>query len=434
MARQSGGALIGVTIVVLLGLAAPAETSVRGSPSHDWAYAVAIVKGGKLVAAGQSLTQRSRRFALARYTASGKLDATFGRAGKVVTAGDVYRDITPAHAGAPAAAVGVQADGKIVAVGGALFRYTARGALDPGFGSGGKVLRQGSTVAIDAGGKILVVGEDPTSHRSTLARFTPRGRLDPTFGRGGEVTIAFGAALAMQADGKIVVGGTNGNVGFGLARFHRDGASDSSFGNGGKVVIGFGKYSSPALWALAIQPDGKIVAAGEADLGEGDPNEDFVLARFTADGRLDPAFGDGGKVATDFSSAAGCCPWSNDAAHALVVQPDGKIVTVGESDGGAHSDQDHSIFKFALARYNDDGSLDTSFGRGGTVQTKFARRPSTEASSSIAEAVVIQRDGKIVVAGLGNGYDFALARYTTGGRLDRSFGSGGKVLTDFGSG
>jgi uncharacterized delta-60 repeat protein len=117
-----------------------------------------------------------------------------------------------------------------------------------------------------------------------------------------------------------------------------------------------------------------------------------------------------------------------------VVQADGKIVAAGKSDGGVTNERDHNVYEFALARYNDDGSLDTSFGRAGMVTTYFARRSSGEASSSIAEAVAIQRDGKIVAAGLGNGYDFALARYTARGSLDRSFGRGGKVLTDFGAG
>ncbi len=204
-----------------------------------------------------------------------------------------------------------------------------------------------------------------------------------------------------------------------------------SFGNGGKVVIGFGAELSPKLSAVEIQPDGKIVAAGEAGFS------DFALARFTTDGRFDPTFGDGGKVLTDFTPASNCdgCTKTEDSAHALAIQRDGKIVAAGSSDAhGNCDDRGNSCDNFALARYNTDGTLDQSFGAGGKVVTGFVRRPSHEPSSSLAEAVAIQKNGKLLVAGLGAGYDFALARYTTGGRLDRSFGSGGKVLTDFGSG
>jgi uncharacterized delta-60 repeat protein len=142
-----------------------------------------------------------------------------------------------------------------------------------------------------------------------------------------------------------------------------------------------------------------------------------------------------GKVVTDFTRASNCdgCSESNDAANAVAVQRDGKIIVAGSSDSQGGTDvKDHSIYDFALARYNDDGSLDSSFGRGGTVLTDLH-----SGSSDVAEDTVIQPDGRIVVAGLrkiiaGGRYDFALARYTTRGRLDPTFGSGGRLATDFG--
>jgi uncharacterized delta-60 repeat protein len=197
-------------------------------------------------------------------------------------------------------------------------------------------------------------------------------------------------------------------------------------------VIGFGAGSAPRLNAVAIQTDGKIVAVGEA-LGH---FEDFALARFAADGRLDPSFGEGGKVLTDFGPAD-CSDRdeSTDSAHAVAIQADGKIVAVGSSDAhGSCDTQGNSCDNFALARYESDGSLDASFGGGGKVVSGFAGRPKHGPSGSLAEAVSIQRDGKLSAAGLGAGHDFALARYTSRARLDFSFGSGGKVLTDFGSG
>ena len=120
-------------------------------------------------------------------------------------------------------------------------------------------------------------------------------------------------------------------------------------------------------------------------------------------------------------------------ANAVAVQRDGKVVLAGSSDfHGLCDDMGNSCDTFALVRLNDDGSLDRTFGGSGKVETRFATRK--ERSSSVVEGIVIQRDGRIVAAGLGNGYDFALARYTTRGTLDRTFGRSGKELTDFGSG
>ena len=163
-----------------------------------------------------------------------------------------------------------------------------------------------------------------------------------------------------------------------------------------------------------MQKDGKIVVAGSSNAGG---SNDFALARYTKSGVLDASFGTGGKVLSDLGSA------SNDQAYAVAVQKDGKIVVAGYSDAGGSND-------FALVRYTKGGVLDASFGTGGKVLSDLG-----SASDDGANAVAVQKDGKIVVAGssdAGGSYDFALARYTKGGALDASFGTGGKVLTDLG--
>src|SRR5262249_2754285 len=129
------------------------------------------------------------------------------------------------------------------------------------------------------------------------------------------------------------------------------GSLDMTFGSSGKVITAFGS-SNEGVNALVLQPDGKIVAAGFANGGSDD---DFALARFNADGSLDPTFGAAGKVTTLFGS-------SDDFISALVLQPDGKIVAAGFTNNGTNDD-------FALARYNTDGSLDSTFGTGGKVTT-----------------------------------------------------------------
>jgi uncharacterized delta-60 repeat protein len=186
--------------------------------------------------------------------------------------------------------------------------------------------------------------------------------------------------------------------------------------------------------AVAIQPDSKIVAAGGVAIGEsrhlmiarytaGDAGGDFAVARYTTDGKLDPTFGSRGTVVTNLGTANGLN--SNDHAHAMALQPDGKIVVVGASDIRGRDDGSHTLHDFAIARYTANGRLDPSFGSRGTVLTDFG-----DSFSSNAESVAIQTGGKIVVAGGGGGY-FALARYSADGMLDASFGRGGKVRTRF---
>ncbi len=162
---------------------------------------------------------------------------------------------------------------------------------------------------------------------------------------------------------------------------------DPSFGSSGKVTTDFG--GSDAASAVAIQTDGRIVAAGRSGSG------DFALARYNVDGSLDPTFGSSGMVMTDFGGS--------DAASAVAIQPDGRIVTAGRSGSG----------DFALARYNADGSLDPSFGSGGKVTTDFG-------GFDLALGVALQSDGKIVAAGQGgSSFDFALARYNADGSQPR---------------
>jgi uncharacterized delta-60 repeat protein len=166
--------------------------------------------------------------------------------------------------------------------------------------------------------------------------------------------------------------------------------------------------------AVAIQADGKPVLAGFL-FGPGEAFV-FALARYTHRGKLDRGFGRNGLVLTNFGGG------NSSFATALAIQPDGKTVAVGTSLAGYHA--------FVLARYTVRGRLDPSFGRAGRVLTNLGARSSADAS-----AVALQPDGKIVVAGTdltGGQSDFALARYNAGGTLDRSFGSGGRVVTKVG--
>ena len=361
---------------------------------------------------------------------AGALDASFGGAGKVVA------DLTHSNWDDWASALAIQADGKIVVAGGARFRvarFSSDGTLDATFGVDGKVridFTSGSDyangVALQADGKIVVAGQSGSSlgnQRDTkfaLARLNSDGTLDAGFGVGGKVLTDFtsgydyAAGVAVQTDGKIVVVGTTGSGKFALARYNSDGTLDPSFGGHGKVMTGFSAGGSGAS-AVAIQADGRIVVVGTAGQGW---DTKFALARYNIDGTLDATFGRGGKVMTGFTSGS-------DSARGMAIQADGKIVVVGE-DGSGHLVR--SDTKFALARYNGDGTLDASFGVNGKVRTDFT--PWGDGASGVA----IQADGRIVVVGTAAGQGdtkFALARYNSDGTLDATFGSNGKVETDF---
>ena len=319
----------------------------------------------------------------------------------------------------------------------------AAGALDPSFGTAGKVRTpldpvSGETLyslAVQPDGKIVAAGFGPAGAGMAVTRYNPDGTLDPSFGGTGIVTLNLlsfsGAhAVSVQPDGKIVVAGQASDgilARFGLARFNPDGALDSTFGPGGdgRMTASAAPYSMYAT-ALAIQPDGRLVAAGQIDHGgePAGPAKDFAVVRYTANGLLDTSFGSAGTgaVTTDFST-------HDDVANALALQPDGKILAAGAADAALGS----SSKNFALARYLPDGSPDTSFGAGGKVVTDF------EGDSDEAHGVVVLPDGNILVGGAmthpgGSGRAFALARYHADGSPDLSFGSGGKVTTVFPAG
>jgi uncharacterized delta-60 repeat protein len=363
----------------------------------------------------------------------GQLDPSFGGDGRVTTA---------FGGGAAANAVVVQ-DGRLVAAGFgtvgstvkfALARYRHDGSLDPTFGTAGRVTTdfggnaaQARALVVQADGKLVAAGITFTDAGEdfALARYRRDGTLDPTFGAGGKVTTDFAegdasvAALVVQADGKLVAAGlvNSGTAAdFALARYRQDGTLDPTFGVGGKVVTDMGGAFDSAS-ALVVQ-DGRLVAAGLTFTGEF-ASGNFALARYRRNGTLDPTFGAGGRVFTDFAGGL-------DEAHALAVQ-DGKLVAGGSAFTGTTAD-------FALARYRQDGALDPTFGAGGKVTTDVSG--GALGGDDVVNALVV-RDGRLVAAGFafpGPSFDFALARYRQDGALDATFGDGGTVTTDFGGG
>jgi uncharacterized delta-60 repeat protein len=262
---------------------------------------------------------------------------------------------------------------------------------------------------------------------------TASGNLDTTFGSGGTVRTDFSGnidranAVAIQADGKIVAAGSSFSNAktvedFIVARYNTNGSLDKRFGNNGKITTDFFR-NVDQVNALAIQPDGKIVVAGFAQLaGAGGTPRVFALARYTSDGRVDSSFGNGGSLTTSFGGTFA-------AASAIMLQPDGKIVVAGTADFNPRVP--NSGLDFALARYLANGSLDASFGDAGKVVFDFF------GSFDQANAAALQPDGKIIVVGsasydsLNRDIGFSLTRFNPDGSTDFGFGAGGKQITDF---
>jgi uncharacterized delta-60 repeat protein len=347
-----------------------------GSPSSELS-AVAVQADGKIVVAGGSYDPRTgvSRFGLARYTVRGHLDTTFGRGGRLRTRFGTGRNISTATALAiqrdgKLVAAGLWSG---TPLGGpvrfALARYTARGKLDPSFGQGGKVVTSfgaysdasAAALVIQPDGKLVVAGSDLTDTRGergyfavALARYKTGGALDPSFGPGGRVVSKvdnYGGnanAAVIQADGRIVLAGSAGSVGPVLLRYTADGKLDPSFGVRGIAAV------SQGLRELALQQDGKFVVAGSVDGASGrrDPRQ-LAVSRYASNGGLDPSFGRGGKAVTDLGAGA--------IANAIVAQTNGKIVAAGTRNSS----------DFVLVRYLASGKLDAGFGRGGRVLTDF---------------------------------------------------------------
>lgn len=390
------------------------------------------------------------------------LDASFGSGGKVITAVTDRKDI--------ARGIAAQSDGKIVVAGQSqmvdgkdgnkikyaftLTRYDANGNLDRKFGvpagattappTSGSVTTtfpvgatnvairdaQAMAMKIDSGNSIFVAGSasNGTSTDFAVVKYRPDGTVDTTFNYGvGARTIDFFAkndianAMAIESTGNLILAGTsydpdNKNGKFAIVRVFGAGTSeDYTFGQGvtnyslqrsagGRVLLNFNQGQNQGANAVALQSDGKIVVGGWVRIS-GQRTTDFAIARLTSTGVLDTTFGNQGLVTTDFGFS------KNESIASIAIQPDGKIVAGGYADNGHNTD-------FALARYNADGTPDTSFGSNGRVTTDFG-------VDDYITSITIQPSGGILAAGYtlaGNFYQFAVARYLSTGALDTGFG------------
>ncbi len=397
-------------------------------------HSVAVQPNGKIVAAGNCLNNdgmQSSAFEIVRYDTNGKPDNSFDSDGIVTTSffeGSPNKD--------NGRSIAIQPDGRIVVAGSSsnssgsylvMARYNTNGSRDLQFSNSFPQHDISvASIAIQPDGKIIAAGQifNGSNYDFAVIRFNPDGTADKSFGTDGIVATAigtghdYGQSVKIQADGKIVVAGyayiTSG-YDFAVVRYNTNGTPDNFFSLDGIVtakVLSKNDYGR----SLAIQADGKIVVAGSSFNGSYD---DFTMVRFNANGTLDNGFGSGGMVKTDMAG-------KSDNARSVVVQSNGKIVVTGYAQNGSNSD-------FAVARYNANGTLDNSFSGDGIELTTI-----DGTSQDYAVGAVVQPDGKIIVAGysynaLYANYDFALVRYTASGIPDNGFGTAGRILTNFNS-
>ena len=386
--------------------------------------------GGFVVAGTSTPGSGDQRVMIAAYGPSGAVDTTFNGTGFD------SRQLGARQAAANAAAV--QPDGRVLVtgtltngteIGGGMFlsRFMADGTPDTSFGTGGSTILtftaidNADAIALQPDGRIVIGGMKAVIDRNGIqipslafARFNTDGTLDTSFGNSGVAVFNSGSpnpvrefvkAIAVQPDGMIVgagfVGASGGTDGF-VARITATGQLDATFGAGGFAAVSMSS-GSDEFWAMALQPDGRIVLGGRAETS---PNlSTMAAARLTPAGTLDTTFGSAGIARVDFDGA-------NAWAQSLALQPDGDIVLGGFAHPATNED-------YALARLEPDGALDSSFGTGGKVTTDF------DVDQQVIQAVKVLPSGKIVAVGHDTDNTFGIVQYLADGSLDTTFGSGG---------
>jgi uncharacterized delta-60 repeat protein len=344
----------------------------------EYARSVALQSNGKIVVAGYNGISSSGGgdFAVVRYNADGSLDTTFDGDGKVITDFGGWDE---------AESVKIDSNGRIVVAGYsgisssgggdfAVVRYNTNGSLDSSFGANhnGKIITDvgaeeyAHSVIVQSDNKIVVIGDTAISSSGAsdfaLVRYNADGSLDTDFGQDGKITTDFDGCdfvggVTVQSDGKIVVVGesyalsntASGDQDFVLVRYNADGTPDTTFSGDGKIVADFGGGDSAR--SVAVQADGKIVVTGYSSPAGSSGGGDVIVARYNADGTLDPTFSSDGVVKTAIGDES--------EGNGVVVQSDGRILVAGQSVNNGNPD-------FLLVRYNSDGSMGMAIDFDGT--------------------------------------------------------------------
>ena len=368
--------------------------------------------GKILCVGGYTTTEPSGGFIIVRYLQDGEIDSSFGDNGKVFT--DFGYDYELATG------IALSSDNKII-VGGygsigflnikydvLVSKYKMNGSLDSTFGNNGKTIKSFGydeniySTIIQDDDKIVLSGN--TTSDLLVSRFNSNGEADLSFGVNGAVTTdffdrEFGRSSAIQKDGKILLAGFKNlsHPQFIMDRYLSNGQLDLSFGNQGKVVRDI-PGGDERIYSIGLQRDGKIIVGGVSGVTLSASNENITLLRYNIDGTLDASFGESGMIITSFEGV-------NTRVQSILISPDNKITIVGTS----YEKDSYGALDFVLARYSENGNIDSSFGIDGKVISDFGGFE-TNATG------LLQPDGKTVVTGMTTNlieteYKLALARY-----------------------
>lgn len=408
--------------------------------SHSISNSILIQSDGKIVVAGSANTGQGQFFFVARYNADGSADLTFNRNGQSLpNFGFTY--VTPRltfHESDAANAIAQQADGKLLVAGQvtdysggglnyAMVRYNIDGSFDSSFGVNGQQFgTTGSSHPLSLGLQTdskIILGtyiENLDSSKVVAIRYTANGYIDSTFGTNGTGIISPHLgwltinSLGIQSDGKIVMGGNTLNYtaqtgtlpgDFVIAHFNNDGTPDNTFGTNGIVITDFGNSRNTEK-SIFIQTDDKIIASGFYSAPSND--ETLQVSRYNLDGSLDNTFNGNGKLVGTFTQGV-------TRFYSTAIQTDGKVLAAGyTSNGNNHA--------FVLVRYTENGIPDSVFAFNGEQIDDL-----NSGASSSANSMVVQPDGKIILAGEA-GNSLAVARYNTDGSLDASFNGSGHTI------
>lgn len=386
----------------------------------DVANGISLQTDGKIILAGYTYTGINKDFAIVRLTQNGAPDLSFNATGKVTT---------PIGSGDEIAnCVAVNSVGKII-VGGyasngsnydfALVQYETNGLPDSTFGTNGKTTTIVgpaddwiNKIVLQPDGKIIALGSTQVAtSNNIILRYNTNGSVDASFGISGKITYPSNITnIALQPDGKTVIAGTNY-----IARYTLSGIADSSFGIGGKVIPIIDSGYTDVISSMGITSNGKIVTAGNSVFTL---NTTFAVARYDSIGNADVSFGSTRIIRTQFGYTPNVClTYGNSTA----VQQDGRILMAGSFKISNQLDM-------YVARYNNNGTPDNSFGDQGIVSLDFSGKDDE------VKSMVIQSDGKILIGGYettGTKSNLAFVRLNSNGDMDTSFGSNGKVVYSF---
>lgn len=373
------------------------DTGVVISPINNGGLSsISLQNNGKIIAAGGSATGNRFGFTLSRYLSNGTLDSSFGTEGIsfINNYSEIYSAIVLNDNSIIATGID-DADNNII-----IAKYNENGNLDSTFGDSGQAHESfkgvdatlGAAIKVQQDGKIVIAGladfidaDGAYEPQILTARFNADGSVDKNFAGKGYVLLKgkIANALLIQPDGKIIIGGNTGVMeSFITARYLPDGSLDENYGVNGVVTTHLDHHTSYAN-ALALQADGKIIAAGTKD--DGDRN--MLAVRYLTDGSVDESFGNNGFANPIFKNGS--------EAKSVLLQPDGKIILSGWSN---------NFSNFAMARLDSNGTVDSSFGENGLVVTDIGPNERSTASA-------LQPDGKIILGGTDYTTNFTLARY-----------------------